>query len=154
MAKSTYYERVFHTSVSWWFLTALLMTAILLKSLGTLLSILADLNNTVIWMVSTRPLISKSSCPPVPLSILWWLYRAHQLQLVSLSFIIIIPCEFFTPFSADFLLLESERQQVSSGLQDYSKNMAAPNNGLRFFLQFPTVPVTFSIFWGQFQLVS
>ena len=29
----------------------------------TLLSILADLNNAVIWMVSTRPLISKSSSP-------------------------------------------------------------------------------------------
>ena len=29
----------------------------------TLLSILADLNNTVVWMVSTRPLISKSTSP-------------------------------------------------------------------------------------------
>ena len=29
----------------------------------TLLSILADFNNAVVWMVSTRPLISKSSCP-------------------------------------------------------------------------------------------
>ena len=29
----------------------------------TLLSILADLNNTVVWMVSTHPLISKSSSP-------------------------------------------------------------------------------------------
>ena len=29
----------------------------------TLLSILADLNNSVVWMVSTRPLTSKSSCP-------------------------------------------------------------------------------------------
>ena len=29
----------------------------------TLLSILTDLNNVVIWMVSTRPLISKSSSP-------------------------------------------------------------------------------------------
>ena len=29
----------------------------------TLLSILADLNNAVFWMVATRPLISKSSCP-------------------------------------------------------------------------------------------
>ena len=29
----------------------------------TFLSILGDLNNTVIWMVSTRPLISKSSRP-------------------------------------------------------------------------------------------
>ena len=28
----------------------------------TLLSIVDDLNNTVVWMVSTRPLISKSSC--------------------------------------------------------------------------------------------
>ena len=38
----------------------------------TLLSILTDLNNALIWMVSTRPLISKSPCPlnnpsvPVP----------------------------------------------------------------------------------------
>ena len=29
----------------------------------TLLSILADLNNVVVWMVSTRPVISKSSSP-------------------------------------------------------------------------------------------
>ena len=29
----------------------------------TLLSILADLNNAVVWMVSIRPVISKSSCP-------------------------------------------------------------------------------------------
>ena len=29
----------------------------------TLLSILADVYNVVIWIVSTRPLISKSSCP-------------------------------------------------------------------------------------------
>ena len=29
----------------------------------TLLSILADLNNVVVWMASTRPLISKSSSP-------------------------------------------------------------------------------------------
>ena len=29
----------------------------------TLLSILADLNKALVWIVSTRPLISKSSCP-------------------------------------------------------------------------------------------
>ena len=29
----------------------------------TLLSILADLNNAIVWMVSIRPLISKSSSP-------------------------------------------------------------------------------------------
>ena len=32
-------------------------------SLSTLLSILADLNNLIIWMVSTRPLFSMSSSP-------------------------------------------------------------------------------------------
>ena len=30
---------------------------------GTLLSILINVNNAVVWMVSTRPLISKISCP-------------------------------------------------------------------------------------------
>ena len=41
------------------------MTESLLKVSRTLLSILADLNNVVVWMVSTRPLISKSfeGCP-------------------------------------------------------------------------------------------
>ena len=33
----------------------------------TLISILADLNNAVVWMVSTRPLISKSSSPSTDL---------------------------------------------------------------------------------------
>ena len=45
----------------------------------TLLIILANLNNTVVWMVSPCPLISKSSSPSTNL---WWL---HQLQLVSSS---------------------------------------------------------------------
>ena len=31
----------------------------------TFLSILTDLNNVVVWMVSTRPLISKSSSPSI-----------------------------------------------------------------------------------------
>ena len=38
--------------------------------------ILADLNNAVVWIVSTRPLISKSST--VPLLIPWWLYQEHN----------------------------------------------------------------------------
>ena len=42
----------------------------------TLLSILADINNAVVWMVSTRPFISS---PPVPVTDLSWLYQAHQL---------------------------------------------------------------------------
>ena len=78
--------RVFHTSVCRLFLTGVWVTASLFKSLQvskTLLSILVDLNNAVVWMVSTRPLISNSSI--FFLLILGWLYRAHQLQLVSSS---------------------------------------------------------------------
>ena len=49
--------RVFHTSVSRWFLTRVWVRA------RALLSILANLNNAVVWMVSTRLLISKSFSP-------------------------------------------------------------------------------------------
>ena len=45
---------VFHSSLS---------NSMSLQVSSTLLSILADLNNVVIWMVSTRPLISKLSSP-------------------------------------------------------------------------------------------
>ena len=69
----------FHTSISWWFSTEVWATASLIKESRTVLSILADVNNAVVWMVSTCPLISKSS-NPVP--IFWLLDRAHQLQLV------------------------------------------------------------------------
>ena len=41
-----------------------------------------DLNNAVVWVVSTRPLIPSS---PITVQTIWWLYRAHQLQLVSPS---------------------------------------------------------------------
>ena len=46
-----------------------------------LLSILDDLNNAIVWMVSTRALI-----PPAPLTILWWLFRANWLKLMLPSF--------------------------------------------------------------------
>ena len=46
--------RGFHISVNWWLFTGVSWT---------LLSILSDLNNAVVWMASTRPLISKSSRP-------------------------------------------------------------------------------------------
>ena len=46
----------------------------------TLLSILADLNNTVIWMVTTQTPNSNSSSP---LPTLWGSFQVHQLQLVS-----------------------------------------------------------------------
>ena len=54
---------VFHISISRWSFTEVWVTASLLKSPRTLLSILADLNNVVVWIVSTRPFISKSSSP-------------------------------------------------------------------------------------------
>ena len=50
--------RVFHISFSRWFFPGVWVTASLLKSLP---SILAVLNNVVVWMVSTRPPTSKSS---------------------------------------------------------------------------------------------
>ena len=55
--------RVFHTSVSWWFHTGVWVTKTSPQVSMTLLSILADLNNAVVWMVSTRPVISKYSSP-------------------------------------------------------------------------------------------
>ena len=53
--------RIFPTSVSWWFLTGVWVTARFLRPTRTLLSILTDHKNTVVWMVSTCPLIFKSS---------------------------------------------------------------------------------------------
>ena len=55
--------RVFHTSVSRWFSHWGLSDIESLQVSWTLLSILADLNNAVVWMVFTRPLISQSSSP-------------------------------------------------------------------------------------------
>ena len=50
----------FHTSVSWWFFTGVWVVTSLLVS-RTLLSILPNLCNAVVWMVSTCPIITKSS---------------------------------------------------------------------------------------------
>ena len=43
----------------------------------TLHSILADLNNAVIWMISTYPLISKSSSPFIYYN---WYNRRHHMS--------------------------------------------------------------------------
>ena len=56
----------------------------------TLLSILAVFNNVVVWMVSTRALISKSSSP-----------FNNPLVTVPIIIIIIILYEFFTPALAE-----------------------------------------------------
>ena len=58
--------RVFHTSVNRWFLNRVWGRA-------SLLSILADLNNAIVWMVSIRSLISKTSSPfTSPLVFVLW----------------------------------------------------------------------------------
>ena len=54
-----YYSlRVFHLGISWRSFSDVWVTVS-----RTFLSILADINNVVVWMVSTSPLISKSSSP-------------------------------------------------------------------------------------------
>ena len=55
--------RVFHISVSWWFFHSGLSDSKSPQVSRTLLSILAVLNNVVVWMVSTRPPTSKSTSP-------------------------------------------------------------------------------------------
>ena len=74
--------RVFHTSVNWWFSSGVWVTASLLKSPGSFLVFGQIL---IILLFGWSPLSLLFSNRPVPLSILWRLYRAHQLQLVSLS---------------------------------------------------------------------
>ena len=49
----------------------------------TFLSNLTDLNNSILWIVSTSPQISRSI--QVPLLILWVLFQVCQLQLISPS---------------------------------------------------------------------
>ena len=55
--------RAFHISDSRWFFTEVWVTGKSPQVSRTLLSILAVLNNAVVWMVSTRPPTSKSSSP-------------------------------------------------------------------------------------------
>ena len=72
--------RVSNISVSWWSFTGGLSDNKSHQLSRTLLSIKADLNNAVVWIVSTRPLISKSSCP---FTNLWYAYQEHQRQVVK-----------------------------------------------------------------------
>ena len=118
-----YWLRVFHTSVSEWFSTGGWVTARFFKSRGFL---------SVFWPISTialfwwPPLVLLYPSPPVPIPILWSLYRARQLQLVSPS----LSCSisllfysfeiFFTPALADGFSLgflsDSKSPQVSRTL--------------------------------------
>ena len=51
----------FYISINWWFSTGVWVTASLLRSPGLFSVFSADINNTVLWMVSVRPPISNSS---------------------------------------------------------------------------------------------
>ena len=72
--------RVFPTRVSRWILTGVWVRASLLKSPG-LFSVFWP--SLIILSFGWYPLVLLFPNPPVPIPILWWLYRAHQLQLVS-----------------------------------------------------------------------
>ena len=132
--------RGFHISVCRWFFTGVWVTASLLSR--TLLSIRVDLNNTLLWMVSIRPLVSKSSSPfnnpllavpraPITIGInvtfifhnffFNSLARSRYLSFFSFSLLLFTPLEFFISVLADGLSLEFEWQQVSSSLQDSSQ---------------------------------
>ena len=74
------HSNVFNINFSWCFFQSRLSNIKSPQVSWTLLSILVDLNNAVVWMISTHPLISKS---PNPVLILQWQYQVRQLQLAS-----------------------------------------------------------------------
>ena len=86
--------RVLQTWVSGCFSTGVLSESKSLQVSRTLLSILADLNNTLVWIVSTCPLISKSSCPRTNPFVT--LYKEYQLQSLLQSPSCYMFCVFFS----------------------------------------------------------
>ena len=69
----------------------------------TLLSILADLNDAVVWIVSTRAIMSKSSSSCINIFCLYW---RHQLQFLSTSPLFSIFFHFFIKAQVLILVLE------------------------------------------------
>ena len=83
---------------------------------STLLSILTDLNNAVVWMVSTSPLISKSSGPTInpsvtvikaPVIIVNFMFHSFFFQFLSKVQVLIFLFAFF------FILLFGQPGQQS-----------------------------------------
>ena len=104
----------------------------------TLLSILAVLNNAVVWMVSTCPPTSKSSSPfsnplltvpnaPITIGIIFtcmfhsFFQFSCKVEVLIIIIIIFSHRDFFTPVLTGGISMESEWQQVSSDLQDSSE---------------------------------
>ena len=106
----------------------------------TRLSILAVLSNAVVWIVSTCPPTSKSSKPfnnplvtvpnaPITIgTIVTFMFHsffnslARSRYLSSFAQLLFTLLEFFTSVLADGFSLEFEGQQVSSSLQDSSRD--------------------------------
>ena len=65
----------------------------------SILSILADLNNAVVWIISTRPLPNL----PVPVLVLSWLYRTYQFSFGGT--VIFMFYSFFQFFSKVYVLI-------------------------------------------------
>ena len=116
--------RVFHTSVSWWFLTGVIVIASLLKSLGLFL---------VFWPILIKllfgwsPLIILFSSPPVPVPFLWrlnwlqqykWYHRhLHVLQFFQFSSKVQVLTLFLFTF---FQFYPRQPRQQSSQFGKYS----------------------------------
>ena len=87
----------FYISISRWSSTRGWVTVSLLKS-PDLFSVFWRI--LIILLFGWSPLVLLFPRPPVQLSILWWLYRAHQLLLVSPS----LSCSIFFQFSSKVLI--------------------------------------------------
>ena len=99
----------------------------------TFLSILANLNNAVVWIVLTCSLFSSSSNPlteplgtipsmPIKISITAILIFSFLSSLAAAITTTTTLCMFFTPVLANGLSLESEWKEVSSSLPDSSQH--------------------------------
>ena len=88
----------------------------------SLLNIFTDLNNALVWIVSFRSLISKTSSPCTNFL---WLKWARRLQLVIIMTTL---SDFFTSASAEGPSLKFERQQVSKSLLDSSQYSGCLDN--------------------------
>ena len=81
--------RVFYTNVSWWFSTGVLRDSKSPQLSKTLLNILIDLNNAIVWMFSSHPSISSPlvtlpSAIGITVTIIFCQFSGKVLVLISL----------------------------------------------------------------------
>ena len=98
----------------------------------TLLSILADINNAVVRIVSTRPLISKPSSPVTVLFMFHVYHHFHVLEFFQLSIKVKVFISLFALFQ--FYLLVSRNGEVHNSASSlYNDNR---NNNNYFFYSY------------------